>query len=182
MFIRAQSYFQNAQYKEAIADLDILIASQGEKPLLLEWKANSTYAAKDFKVAERYYRTLLRKPAPHDQLKEYYKKVVLCEYFGDNYEGAAWDVAFMESRGYERDTVFERRIIQKEVSFDETTLFETPNITIGKIEEQLNNYCPVIDMKWRSEYYHTELGYDVLREKPVTDLTALLPKRLMLKD
>ncbi|MEP0265073.1 tetratricopeptide repeat protein, partial [Dokdonia sp.] len=181
LLIRAQSYFQNSQYKEAIQDIDTLIASQGEKSLLLRWKANSAYAAKNFQVAEEYYRVLLRKPATHIELREIYKRVVLCEYFNDNFEGASWDVAFMESRGYERDSVFERQVIKKELSFDETTTFNVPNLSLDEIENELSIYCPEIDMKWHSGFFHTQLESELFRENPIKDLTSLLSKRLDVK-
>lgn len=181
LFIRAQFRFQNSQYEEAIQDIDTLIASQGEKSLLLQWKANSAYAAKKFQIAEQYYRALLRRPGTHKELREIYKKVVLCEYFNDNFEGAAWDVAFMESRGYERDSIFERQVINKELSFDITDVFETPYSRLDEIENELSVYCPEIDMKWHSGFYHTQLESELFREGRVTDLTSLLSKRLEIR-
>lgn len=181
MFIRAQFHFQNSQYEEAIRDLDTLIASQGEKSLLLQWKANSAYAAKKFQIAEEYYRVLLKKPGTHKELREIYKKVVLCEYFNDNFEGASWDVAFMESRGYDRDSIFERQVINKELSFDITDVFEMPYSRLDEIEDELSVYCPEIDMKWHSGFFHTQLESELFREDRVTDLTNLLSKRLEVK-
>ena len=175
-FLRAIAFFKNEQYSEANADLDFLINNVGALPILVLWKANSAYAATNFKVAQELYEYRYKQEGDYETLNEAYKQSIRSKYFSGDKEGASWDVAFTQDRGFTEDTVFSKRVITAKL--ESSFAIEVPEYSFEEIGQFLSSQCATIDILWNENWYKPKIFERLYKVETPDDVSELLPNRL----
>lgn len=175
--LRFQSNFSDSQFDEALKEIDEIILEKGRNPYLLSWKGNVAFSAKKFDIALDSYNQRLRLNGAYDDLKSTYYYTIFSKYFSGNKEGALWDCAFLEKRGFEEDFELMRLIEEDKLVFEELINFSVPKASFNQIEDAINNYCYEIDIfkggrlhrsKLLDEYYNLTRPHNIksLLDKP----------------
>ncbi|MFK7978685.1 MAG: hypothetical protein AB8G86_01770 [Saprospiraceae bacterium] len=138
LFLRFQAKLFDLNFKEAAEDINSLIERKGELPFLLSWKGNCAFAAKEFKEAELTYEKRLKLGGQYADMKNTYYYWIFSKYFSGNKEGAIWDGAFLESRGFKPDKELQNALEEDKLNWKELANFPMLEMTIEQLDELLN--------------------------------------------
>ncbi|MCH2192892.1 hypothetical protein [Kordia sp.] len=174
---RFQAYLHIAEFEKALEDIETIIKKHGKNSFLLSWKGNAAFLAKKFDIAAKVYEQRTRMSGTYDDVRNNYYYMVFSKHFGGNKEGAIWDTAFLEDRGFKQDSLLMKALINDEIKYDEIANFELPKFTIIELENMLKNNCHEFDLFPDKTYRSVEILNDIAREPNVRDLEALLPKK-----
>ncbi len=176
-YIRFQAYSILNQFDLALVDINKIIEVKGKNAFLLSWKGNCAFAAKKFKVAEKSYEERLRLQGSYEDLKNNYYYLIASKYFDGNKEGALWDCAFLENRGFKNDEKLFKLISEDKLVFEEFANFDVPQITIKQLEELLNNFCTDLDIFQSEVYFRANIANQFFRVPHTKNIEELLPKK-----
>lgn len=135
-FLRFQAKMLALDFESSLKDIDRLILLKGEIPLLLSWKGNCAFAAKEFDIAEESYQKRLEMPGQYEDLRNNYYYLIFSKYFGGNKEGAIWDCAFLAERGFEENYELIKIMEEDKLIWEELASFTIPHITMEQLEDQ----------------------------------------------
>ncbi len=177
IMFRFQAYLHASQYDKALEDINTVIALKGKSPFLLSWKGNCAFLAKKFDIAAKVYEQRTRMQGSYDDIRNNYYYMIFSKHLGGNKEGAAWDCAFLENRGFEEDNKLMKQLLDDNIQHEVLANFKLPKFTIEQLENTLNNNCPELDIFPDGRYMYPEIMNMLAREERTTDLKPLLAKR-----
>ncbi|MEM6685225.1 MAG: hypothetical protein AAF617_05460 [Bacteroidota bacterium] len=174
---RFQAYLKANRFEEALADIETIIQQKGKNPFLVLWKGNTAFLAKKFDIAAKAYELRTRMPGTYEDIGTSYYYMIFSKYFGNNKEGAIWDTAFLEDRGFEQDSLLMKALMRNRLKYEEVAQFEIPALTEGELEAILKNNCHDFELFPFKKYDRTELVIiDKIKSAPRTrDIESLLP-------
>lgn len=141
-FLRFQTYLILQEHNKALKDIDTLIRSLGRLPFLIVWKGVLMYRDKQFAQAEKLFNERLSTSGNYEEMRNVYYLWMLSKYFDGNKEGALWDCAFLDSRGFEEDTVFMRMLVNDQLKWENWSEIKIPYISKKALDSAL---YPAID-------------------------------------
>ncbi|WP_298513403.1 hypothetical protein [uncultured Kordia sp.] len=174
---RFQAYLYAAEFEKAMEDIETVIQRHGKNPFLLSWKANTAFLDKKFDIAAKIYEQLTKMPGTYEEIRNNYYYMVFSKHFGSNKEGAMWDTAFLQDRGFEQDSLLMKALIDDKIIFEEVANFHLPKLTIPELEKAIKNDCHELDLFPFKEYRRAELMNKIALEERTKDLEALLENR-----
>ena len=83
--------------------------------------------------------------------------MIFSKHFGGNKEGAIWDTAFLDDRGFEEDTLLLRNLMDNKLDFRQLASFDLPRLTTDEMERMLKNDCFEFDMFDEKKHFRTEI-------------------------
>lgn len=176
-YIRFQAYSMLKEYEKALVDIDKIIELKGKTSFLLSWKGNCAFTAKKFDIAEQCYEERLRLRGSFEDLKNNYYYWIASKYFGGNKEGALWDCAFLEDRGFKRDDALMKLLSEDKLVYEEIANFKIPQMTLEQLENLLNNFCSDLNLFDGNVFFRPELLNRFARVERTKDLKELLSKK-----
>lgn len=174
---RFQAYLHANEFENALTDIETIIQKHGKNPFLLSWKGNSAFLAKKFNVAAKVYEQRTRMQGTYEDIRNNYYYMVFSKHLGGNKDGALWDTAFLEDRGFKADSLLMHALIDDKVKFEELANFELPNLTLEELENVIKNECHELDLFDDRGQFRIEILNEIAREPRTEDLEALLPKK-----
>jgi len=177
LFIRFQTYFYNKQYDKALDDINKLIYLNGKSAFLLSWKGNCAFSAKKFKIAEKAYQGRLYFYGTKEDLKNCYYYIIFSKYFGDNKEGATWDCAFLEQRGFTKNDELLKLISKNKLVYEELSNFPIQSFTITALKNILNNNCSNLELFEGKYYFRSELMSSYFKLEKTENIKELLVEK-----
>jgi hypothetical protein len=174
---RFQAYLHANEFEKAMADIDTIIERHGKNPFLLSWKGNCAFMAQKFDIAAKMYEQRTRMPGTYEDIRNNYYFMIFSKYLGNNKEGAVWDTAFLDNRGFQEDTLLLRNIIEDKITFEQVAKFELPRLTIEEMDNILKNNCAEYDVFDENKRFRMKFFMDIAKEPKTVDLEVLLPER-----
>ncbi|MFK7748583.1 MAG: hypothetical protein AB8B65_09340 [Kordia sp.] len=174
---RFQAYLHAGEFENALKDIETIIQRHGRNPFLLSWKANCAFLAQKFDLAAKIYEQRTKMPGTYEEVRNNYYYMIFSKHLGSNKEGAMWDTAFLDNRGFEQDTLLLKALMSDEIKFEELASFELPKLTIEELESIIKNDCDEFDLFPDKDYRRAEIMNEIAREPRTEDLEALLPKK-----
>ncbi|PTX63757.1 leucine rich repeat (LRR) protein [Kordia periserrulae] len=178
---RFQAYLYANEFEKAMADIDTIIERHGKNPFLLSWKGNCAFMSQKFDIAAKVYEQRTRMPGTYEDIRNNYYFMIFSKYLGNNKEGAVWDTAFLDNRGFQEDTLLMRNIIEDKITFEQVAKFELPKLTISEMDGILKNNCADFNMFDENKRFQIEILNSIARVPRTENLKALLPQRNELK-
>lgn len=173
---RFQAYLHANAFEKAMTDIETIISRHGKNAFLLSWKANCAFMVQKFDLAAKVYEQRIRMPGTYEDIRNNYYFMIFSKYLGDNKEGAVWDTAFLDDRGFQEDTLLLRNIIEDKLTFEQVAKFELPRLTIGEMEKLIKNECFEFNMFDKEKRFRVEILNDIARLERTENLEALLPQ------
>jgi len=174
---RFQAYLRANEFEKAMTDIDTIIQRHGKNPFLLSWKGNCAFMAQKFDVATKVYEQRTYMPGTYEDIRNNYYYMIFSKHLGNNKEGAMWDTAFLEDRGFQEDTLLLRTLAEDNLVFKELASFQLPRLTMAEMENLLKNECFEFTMFDEKKQFRIEILNDIARLERTENLEALLPER-----
>ncbi len=177
IMFRFQAYLQAGEFEKALTDIETIIQKHGKNPFLLSWKGNAAFLAKKFDVAAKVYEQRTKMPGTYEDIRNNYYYMIFSKHFGNNKEGAIWDTAFLDNRGFEQDSILMRKLMKNQIKLEEVANFKLPKLSVEELENVIKNECHEFDLFPDKDYRRAEIMNEIAREPRTEDLEALLPKK-----
>ncbi|MFK7750687.1 MAG: hypothetical protein AB8B65_20010 [Kordia sp.] len=177
MMFRFQTYLHMGEFEKALVDIETIIQRNGKLPFLLSWKANCAFMAQKFDLAAKVYEQRTRMPGSYEDVRNNYYYMIFSKHLGSNKEGAIWDTAFLDNRGFEQDSILMKNLLENNIKFEDLANFKLPRFTMEELEKAIKNDCHEFNLFPNNDYRRAEIMNDIAKEPRIEDLEALLPQR-----
>ncbi len=174
---RFQAYLHANEFEKAMTDIETIIERHGKNPFLLSWKGNCAFMAQKFDIAAKMYEQRTHMSGTYEDIRDNYYYMIFSKYFGNNKEGAIWDTAFLDDRGFQADSLLMQTLMQDKLKFEELASFDLPRLTIEEMENMIKSDCFEFMLFDEHKRFRTDILNDIARLERTEDLEALLPQR-----